>query len=128
MITSTVLAAIGQRLVRRLCPSCRRSYRPDPDLLAELGLAFDEAGVLYAPEGCAECDRLGYRGRTGVYEVLKITDRIRDLVLQRQPADVLRDAARALGMTTMRDSGIAKFRDGVTSVEELRRVIFAEVE
>jgi len=128
MITSTVLAAIGQRLVRRLCPSCRRSYRPDPDLLAELGLAFDEADVFYAPEGCAECDRLGYRGRTGVFEVLKITDRIRDLVLARQPADVLRDAARALGMTTMRDSGIAKLRDGVNSVEELRRVIFAEVE
>ena len=60
--------------------------------------------------------------------MLKITDRIRDLVLQRQPADVLRDAARALGMATMRDSGIAKLRDGVTSVEELRRVIFAEVE
>jgi type II secretory ATPase GspE/PulE/Tfp pilus assembly ATPase PilB-like protein len=59
--------------------------------------------------------------------VLKITERIRALVLQRQPADVIRDAAQALGMTTMRDSGIAQLRAGVTSVEELRRVIFAAV-
>jgi len=127
LITSTILAAIGQRLVRRLCPNCRRSYPPGPDLQADLGWISDPADTLYGSEGCAECDHLGYRGRTGVFEVLKITERIRALVLQRQPADVIRDAAQALGMTTMRDSGIAQLRAGVTSVEELRRVIFAAV-
>jgi type II secretory ATPase GspE/PulE/Tfp pilus assembly ATPase PilB-like protein len=128
LITSTVLAAIGQRLVRVLCPTCRRAYHPSAELLAEIGPAVEPAATIYAPKGCPECDGLGYRGRSGVFEVLKISDRIRSLVLDRQPADVIREAARAHGMVTMRDCGIARLRDGITSVEELRRVVFAGVD
>jgi type IV pilus assembly protein PilB len=128
LITSTILAAIGQRLVRVLCPACRRAYHPSAELRTELGPAVDDAGTLYAPVGCAECDGLGYRSRSGVFEVLKISDRIRALVLDRQPANAIREAARAHGMATMRDCGIAKLRDGTASVEELRRVVFAGVD
>jgi len=128
LITSTVLAAIGQRLVRVLCPTCRRAYHPSAELLAEIGPAVEPAATIYGPKGCPECDGLGYRGRSGVFEVLKISDRIRSLVLDRQPADVIREAARAHGMVTMRDCGIARLRDGITSVEELRRVVFAGVD
>jgi type II secretory ATPase GspE/PulE/Tfp pilus assembly ATPase PilB-like protein len=128
LITSTVLAAIGQRLVRVLCPACRRPFHPPADLLVELGTAVDDGATLYAPEGCTECDGLGYRGRTGLFEVLKISDRVRELVLERQPAETIRETARALGMATMRQCGVVKLREGVTGVEELRRVVLAGVD
>ena len=124
LITSSVLAAIGQRLVRKLCPHCRKPYRPVVDEAAELGI--HDLEVLYAPVGCAECDHLGYRGRTAIFEVLTVTDQIRELVLAGKPAGMIREAALAEGMVTMRESGIRMVRDGVTSVEELRRVVFMQ--
>jgi type IV pilus assembly protein PilB len=128
LITSTLLASVGQRLIRRLCPTCRRPYQAPTDVAHELGLTGDPPVTLYAPHGCTECAELGYRGRTGVYEVMSITDKIRELILQRKPASTMREAAMRGGMISIRGAGTAKALDGITSIEELRRVIFTEVD
>ena len=132
LITSSMLAAAGQRLVRVLC-ECREPYRASPQLLNELGITPREVGgvstgevVFYRPRGCPECASLGYKGRIAIFEVMLVTDEIRDLILQRRPAAVLNDAAVAGGMRSMRSSGLEKARAGITSIEELRRVILAD--
>ncbi|MBI3998817.1 MAG: Flp pilus assembly complex ATPase component TadA [Armatimonadetes bacterium] len=127
LITSTLLAAVGQRLVRILCPLCKEASPATPEQLQELGLPADARVVLSAPAGCAECGHLGYRGRTGVFEIMQITDEIRELILQRRSATAIREAAQRAGMQTVREAGVAKALDGVTSLEELRRVVFAEI-
>ena len=128
LITSTLLASVGQRLVRMLCPTCRRSYQAPADVAHELGLPNDPPVALFAPVGCTECGDHGYRGRTGIFEIMHITDKIRELILQRRPASAMREAALRTGMISMRGAGTAKALEGVTSVEELRRVIFTEVD
>ncbi len=139
LLTSSMLAAAGQRLVRTLC-ECRQPYRADAELLNELGVAAtagpalprgrldhgDGEVVFYRPVGCPECGFLGYKGRVGIFEIMLVTDEIRDLILQRRPAATINEAAVAAGMRTMRSSGIEKARAGVTSLEELRRVILSE--
>ncbi|MGQ0549267.1 MAG: GspE/PulE family protein [Armatimonadota bacterium] len=138
LITSSMLAAIGQRLVRTLC-DCREPYAAGPELLVELGLAPGQIPlpapdrwhtghevVFYKPRGCPECGFLGYKGRIGIFEVMLVTDEIRELILQRRPAAIINDAAVAAGMRTMSSSGIEKARAGVTSIEELRRVILSD--
>ena len=133
LITSSMLAAVGQRLVRTLC-ECREPYQAGPELLDEVSLAsadgpqHDGSGnvVFYRPRGCPECGFLGYKGRSGIFEIMLVTDRIRDLILQRRPAAAINDAAVAEGMRTMRSSGIEKARAGLTSIEELRRVILSD--
>ncbi len=128
LITSTLLASVGQRLVRTLCPSCRRPYQASTEVAHELGLPNDPPVSLFAPVGCTECSDLGYRGRTGVYEVMNVTDKIRELVLQRRPASAMREAALRGGMISIRGAGTTKALEGITSVEELRRVVFTEVD
>ncbi len=125
-ITSCLIATIGQRLMRRLCPACKQPYPVTRDLVTELGLPPDSTATLYRPVGCPECDRTGYRGRFCVMEIFRMTDAIRELVLAHKPATALRDAAVAAGMTTIQDAARARVLDGTTSVEELRRVIYVD--
>ena len=125
-ITSSLIATVGQRLMRRLCPSCRKSYHITKELASELGLPKSSNATLYKPVGCPECDQTGYRGRLCVMELFRMNDSIRDLVLAHKPASTLRDAAIASGMTTIQESAKARVLDGTTSVEELRRVIYLE--
>ncbi|HXF82252.1 MAG TPA: ATPase, T2SS/T4P/T4SS family [bacterium] len=125
-ITSSLIAAIGQRLVRRLCPSCRRPYAASRDLVTELGLPADSRPTLYAPGGCRECDMTGYKGRCSVMEIFRMNDAIRELVLARKPASVLREAAIQTGMIPISEAATARVLDGTTSIEELRRVIYLE--
>lgn len=124
LITSTLLASVGQRLVRALCTACRRSHEATPDQVQEIGLPSDRPVTLWSPGGCPECGHMGYRGRTGVYEIMRVTDGIRDLILQRRPATTIREAAVREGMRVMDEAGVAKALDGTTSLEELRRVVF----
>lgn len=128
LITSTLLAAVGQRLVRLLCPTCRRPHSATPEVLNELNLAATVPVTLWKPGGCAECGDLGYRGRTGVFEIMPVTNQTRDLILQRQPASTIREAAERAGMRTMRQAGITKAMEGITSLEELRRVVLTEMD
>ncbi|MGH2372165.1 MAG: GspE/PulE family protein [bacterium] len=133
LITSSMLAAVGQRLVRTLC-ECREPYEASPELFDELGFTpaqmpqhdRSDKTVFYRPRGCPECGFLGYKGRSGIFEIMLVTDGIRDLILQRRPAAAINDAAVAEGMRTMRSSGIEKARAGLTSIEELRRVILSD--
>jgi len=128
LLTSSVLAVVGQRLVRVLCTACKRPYqvRREADLQI-LGAPADQEITLFGPGRCPECDNLGYKGRTGVFEIMVIDDPIRELVLQRKPANTIMEAAQAAGMRTLRDSAVRKVRGGVTSIEELQRLILAEV-
>lgn len=128
LITSTLLAAVGQRLVRTLCRSCRERRTATPEERQELGLPQDAAADVWTPGRCAECGALGYRGRTGVFEILHITDEIRELTIERRPVSAIREAAERHGMRTMRQAGVAKVLEAATSLDELRRVVLSETE
>ncbi len=128
LITSTLLASVGQRLVRALCTSCRRPHEATLDQIREMGLPTEPPATLWNPEGCPECGQKGYRGRAGVFEIMRVTDGIRDLILQRRPATAIREAAWREGMRVMSEAGVAKALDGTTSVDELRRVVFSGID
>ncbi len=125
-ITSSLIASIGQRLMRRLCPKCKQPYGLAKDLMTELDLPADHAAPIYKPVGCQECDHTGYRGRLCVMEIFRMNDNIRDLVLAHKPATILRDAAIDSGMITIQQAAKSRVLDGTTSIEELRRVIYIE--
>jgi len=130
LIASTVNIAIGQRLVRKICPSCKVKKKLcdielkslESAIPAEL-LSKSQTSPLYAGEGCKECDNSGYRGRIGIYEVLEVTDNIRAAIMQRKNASDIRDVAVKEGMTTMLEDGFNKALAGITTIEEILRVI-----
>ena len=129
LVSSTVIAAIAQRLVRKLCPHCKVPYEPDDDVLREVGLSREEVeetdGEIFRPRdgGCEECLELGYSGRTAIFEILNVDDHIRNLVTQEEDASVIKRAAldRKL-MRTLRHDGALKVMQGKTSIEEVLRV------
>ena len=116
----------AQRLVRRLCSHCKEPYEVTEDLTGAHGLTPGE--TIYRPKGCLQCRRLGYRGRVGVFEVIKITPRLTQLIQKRAPLDQLRKAAREEGMKTLFDSALEKVRVGITSLEAALSVTMAEEE
>jgi len=127
LLTSTVNAVVGQRLVRILCARCRRAYQPLRETLDKLGfasLARGEPSVLYRAAGCEYCNGTGYRGRTAVLELMPMCDPIRRLVLQRAEASRIKRAAREQGMRTMYEDGLRKVVAGTTTVEEVLRVTY----
>jgi type IV pilus assembly protein PilB len=121
LISSTIQGVLGQRLIRTICPACKTSYEPTEDALASINLSAHEIGdkTFYYGRGCAECDGKGYKGRKGIYELLDITDPIRELINQRAPTVVLRQRAIELGMVTLREDGLRCIFDGDTTVEEV---------
>jgi type IV pilus assembly protein PilB len=125
VIASALLGVVAQRLVRRLCDSCRRQYTPDPETLRALNISEADAvrHVFYRPIGCEECNNTGYRGRIAIYEVMRVNDKIRRLIAQNSGEDLVRDAAVATGMITLGEDGLAKVKTGVTTPEELLRVV-----
>jgi type IV pilus assembly protein PilB len=125
VIASALVGVVAQRLVRRLCVSCRRQYTPETDTLRGLNIAEADADrfVFYRAVGCEECNHTGYRGRIALYEVMRVTDKIRRLIAQRCGEDMVRDAAVASGMISLGEDGLAKVKNGVTTAEELLRVV-----
>jgi type IV pilus assembly protein PilB len=125
VIASALIGVVAQRLVRRLCLQCRRQYTPEADTLRALNLSEAAAAqfVFYKAVGCEDCNHTGYRGRMGIYEVMRVSDKIRRLVAQRASEDIIRDAAIASGMITLGEDALAKVKSGVTSAEELFRVV-----
>ena len=123
LISSTIEAIVGQRLLRKICDSCKKEYQPEDGMLDQLGVGRDEleGRPFYFGEGCAACNHTGYRGRQGIYEYLSITDAIRELINERKPTLVIRDKAVELGMRTMRQDGIRNILDGYTTVDEVLR-------
>ena len=131
LIASSVIGVIGQRLVREVCRSCKTTYQPRDEVLRELGIAEKAKGreVLFAQgEGCPVCSDRGYRGRTGVFEVLRMSDTIKRLVLAKKSALEVKEQAIAEGMMVMKDCGLHKVLAGITSPEEVLRVVYIEEE
>ncbi|MEY3205596.1 MAG: Type secretion system protein, partial [Planctomycetota bacterium] len=122
LIQSAVTAVLAQRLVRLLCPVCKEAYRPPESLLRRLGLPPDKVPVLYKEVGCPECHGSGFRGRTGIYELMVFDTEIRNLLVGRPSIEMLRNAARKNGMRTLLRSALVKACEGVTSISEAERV------
>jgi len=125
MIASALVGVVAQRLVRRLCIHCRRQYTPPPDLLRALNIPEAEAAAIpfYKSVGCDQCNHTGYRGRIGIYEVMRVTDKLRRLISTKAPEDQIREAAVTGGMITLGEDGLAKVKSGITTAEELLRVV-----
>ena len=126
LISSTVVSVLAQRLVRVLCAECRQAYVPDKYELDALGVRAEnlEKFKFYKPVGCAHCNQMGYRGRTGVHELLLVNDMIRDAILARKTSGEIRRLAReASNLVTMREDGFYKVLKGTTSFEEVSRVV-----
>jgi len=121
LVSSSVLAVLAQRLVRRLCPECREPYTPNATELADVGLT-ESPGQLYRAKGCEACNYKGYSGRSGIYELLLVDDEVRALVVAGEATGVIRNAAVKRGLKTLRDDGIRKALEGITSLDEVRRV------
>lgn len=127
LIASSVIGVIAQRLVRVVCPKCKEQYTPPRDAVGRLGIEIDgDAKVtFYRGRGCDHCRGSGYKGRLGVYELMLVTDRVRDLILQKSSSHVIREAAIDGGMKTLKDDAVAKILLGQTTLEECLRVIYA---
>lgn len=125
LVASSVEAVLAQRLLRTICPACK-APREDMDTvhiqLSGSGLSLGPNDVLYAGRGCEQCKYSGYRGRTGIYELLPMENALRPLVLQHAPASAIRDLACQHGMHTLRDDGWQKVLQGITTVEEMLRI------
>ncbi|HOV59991.1 MAG TPA: ATPase, T2SS/T4P/T4SS family [Candidatus Hydrogenedentes bacterium] len=119
LISSALTCVVGQRLVRKICPECKKRFRPKPDLLAAIGLPEDTK-TLYRGAGCSACHHTGCKGRTGIFEVLEITPAVRELILKEASPDKLAEAA---GMKSMADRCRNKILDGMVAPEEFLRVI-----
>lgn len=125
VIASATLGVVAQRLVRRLCSACRRQYTPNSETLRALNVTEADAANIpfYRPVGCDACHQTGYKGRIGIYEVMTISDRIRRMIAQRSGEDSIREVAQATGMLSLGDDALAKVKAGVTTAEELLRVV-----
>lgn len=121
MISASLEGVLAQRLVRRICTHCKTAYEPDETLLSRLGLTPYDIGdkTFYYGKGCSECNKTGYKGRKGLYELLKVSDAIRSLINDKAPNVVLRQKAMELGMSTLRADGLRCIFDGVTTIEEV---------
>ena len=124
LVSSSVEALIAQRLVRTICKACREEYRPDAEMLREIGFPAADiaAAKFYRGRGCEECRFTGFKGRTGIYEILVMQDNLRPLVIERTSSNTIKAAAIANGMKTLRDDGWVKVKAGITTVEEVGRV------
>ena len=126
LVASSVTGVLGQRLVRLICENCRKPYTASPALLAQLGLPETEDVTLYKGEGCMQCRYTGYKGRTGVFELLTMNDEIRDLTLAKASSESISKAAQRNGMQTMRQHALKKVLQGLTTIEEAAGVIQAD--
>lgn len=123
LVANALILIVAQRLVRRLCNKCKVINPLPPQSLIDLGFLPDEIKGLkvYKPKGCPECNNIGYRGRIGLFEVMSITDEIRELIVSGAHAIEIRNKAIEQGMVTLRRSGLEKIKMGITSVEEVLR-------
>jgi len=133
LISSSVLAVLAQRLVRQICPNCKESYTAPRELLLRYGFplpdellnASSSELTLFRGRGCEKCKQTGYKGRTGVHELLMFTDDVRNRILDRAPSHVIRALAMEGGMHTLQMDSVEKVLLGITTVDEVLRVIYA---
>jgi len=125
LTASAVTAVLAQRLSRRLCPECKEEYIPEEDALKRIGFPFQPGNPpkLYRHRGCKKCGGIGYKGRMGVHEVLTISEAVERMTVENASADEIKRQAVSEGMLTLRDDGFEKVKMGLTSIEEILRVV-----
>jgi type II secretory ATPase GspE/PulE/Tfp pilus assembly ATPase PilB-like protein len=126
LVASTVNLVIAQRLVRKICTSCIESYKPSEDMLNYLRGIFEEKELshqFYRGKGCSECNHKGYKGRVGIFEVLEVNEDIRQLIVKRVTAEEIGKAAITNGMIPLIRDGLNKASGGITTIEEVLRVV-----
>jgi type IV pilus assembly protein PilB len=123
LITATVEGVLAQRLVRRICPNCKEQYMPPEEKLNELGLTTATAAGLafFRGKGCESCKNTGYKGRMGIYELLIMTDELREMIVKEASLDEYRAACRRSGMRTLRETGMLNVHEGKTTIDEIIR-------
>lgn len=124
LVSSSIVAIMAQRLVRILCPFCKKGYTPSKVELKDSGIDTQDlyGHTIFMPAGCEKCMYTGYRGRTGIYELLLVNDEIRNMILQNVNSQVIKNRAVEMGMSTLRMDGARKVLEGITSIEEVLRV------
>ncbi len=129
LITATLEGVLAQRLVRRICLNCREPYEPTDEELYQLELTRSdvEGRQFFYGKGCAKCNKTGYKGRIGIFEMLVMNDRLREMVMEHASTGALRQAAREDGMRTLRDSGLLHIYDGITTIEEVVKETVASI-
>ena len=119
LISSSLIMVGAQRLIRRLCPECKEAYETTPNLVKDYGIKQE---LLYKPKGCDYCSHTGYRGRIAIYEIVMVTDQLRELIARGAPLGEIKDKTKGLGLRTLLYSGMKKAEEGFTSVEEVLSV------
>ena len=130
LIADSTVGVIAQRLVRRLCPACKKKIAATAREKQLLGVAEDEEFMIYRPNehGCVQCNETGYRGRIGVYEMMPITNKLRNVIASKGTTEEIERVALTEGMSTLKNSAARLVKEGVTSIDELRRIVYAEEE
>ncbi|MBU1753217.1 Flp pilus assembly complex ATPase component TadA [bacterium] len=128
LISSTVVMSIAQRLVRKICPECKEEYQESARNLRNIGVKIDSNRevTLYRGKGCDRCNGIGYKGRLAIFETMILTEEIRQLILSREPSQIIKQAAIKSGMISLRESALRKVVAGLTTVEEVLRLTFEE--
>ena len=123
LITATVEAVLAQRLVRRICTTCRTEFTPSQEIAMELGMTMEQVAQkkFYYGRGCDRCNNTGYKGRMGIYELLLMNETLREMIVQEVSLDEFREQARKFGMRTLREAGLLAIHSGHTTVEEVIR-------
>jgi type II secretory ATPase GspE/PulE/Tfp pilus assembly ATPase PilB-like protein len=129
-LAAKLTAVLSMRLIRKLCDACKVAYAPTPDMLKKLGIPAGKVEALYRtpkPEEqekpCPECDNIGFKGRTGLFELMVVDDKVREVIARAPQLELLRKAARVAGMRTLQEEGLLLVAKGVTSITELQRVL-----
>ena len=124
LIADATVGVIAQRLVRRLCPTCKEEYEPDEEEKEILGLPATDHTKIFRPKGCKFCDETGYKGRIGVYEIMEVTHDLKNVIARGGNADEIKEQALKDGMNTLRMSATRYVMEGITSVTEMKKVSF----
>jgi len=130
LLTATVEGIIAQRLVRKICQKCKTEFEPNEKQLTELKLTPDDikGKKFYYGRGCNNCNGTGYKGRTGIFEIMVFNDEIRELIMKQASTGILRSAGQKAGMRLLRENGLAVIYDGITTIDEIvKETIMEEV-
>lgn len=122
LLSGSLTGVVAQRLVRRICPQCKEEYKPGGDILASLGIKDGREYIFYRSAGCSFCKGTGYRGRIGIFELLRVTDSIKEAIIRRESSSAIKRMAAEDGMQELKEDGLAKALQGITTIDEVARV------
>jgi type IV pilus assembly protein PilB len=126
LIAASTIGVCAQRLGRKICQNCKEPYQPPMDAMKRVGFPLEDIDeiVFYRGRGCEQCRHTGYKGRMGVYELMLMNEEIEDLIVKRAPLSEIKNAALASGMKSLKMDGFDKVKTGLTTIEEVMRVVF----